>query len=288
MTPPQTTIASECCVRRLCTSSGRRVRWPAACELTPTTCTSASIACIATSSGVAKSGPTSTSKPRSANADAMTLAPRSWPSCPILATRMRGCLPCRSANLAAAAMVASTSPSVSPNSTTYDPEEMECDGVYRPHCFSRAAVISPTVQRARAASIASSSKLPSYVAAAALSDASASAACDSLRVACSRRSCSTCASRTAELSITLGSTTGCSRPGFGSNLLTPTITSEPESMRACLRVADCSMRVLGIPDATATAIPPISSISTISAPASRTSSSVSASIMKDPPQGSTT
>ncbi len=35
-------------------------------------------------------GPISTSKPMSANAVAITFAPRSWPSWPILATRMRG------------------------------------------------------------------------------------------------------------------------------------------------------------------------------------------------------
>eukprot|EP00968_Pinguiococcus_pyrenoidosus_P015894 scaffold1492_cov257-Pinguiococcus_pyrenoidosus.AAC.9 len=71
-----------------------RVRCPAACELTPTAWTSASMAwrgeqrrivmehgtCIATSSGVWKSGPTSTSKPRSLNPDATTFAPRSCPS----------------------------------------------------------------------------------------------------------------------------------------------------------------------------------------------------------------
>lgn len=38
-------------------------------------------------------GPMSTSKPRSANPVAMTLAPLSWPSCPIFATSSRGFLP---------------------------------------------------------------------------------------------------------------------------------------------------------------------------------------------------
>jgi hypothetical protein len=42
------------------------------------------------SSGVWNSGAMSTSKPRSANAVAITLAPRSWPSWPSLAIRMRG------------------------------------------------------------------------------------------------------------------------------------------------------------------------------------------------------
>ena len=53
-------------------------------------CTSFSIAWRAASAGVANSGPMSTSKPRSAKAEAITFWPRSWPSWPILATRMRG------------------------------------------------------------------------------------------------------------------------------------------------------------------------------------------------------
>lgn len=40
-----------------------------------------------------KSGPMSTSNPRSAKPVAMTFAPRSWPSCPIFATSSRGFLP---------------------------------------------------------------------------------------------------------------------------------------------------------------------------------------------------
>src|SRR4029078_3400952 len=55
-----------------------------------TTCTSFSIASLAASSGVWNSGPMSTSKPRSANAVATTLAPRSCPSCPSLAILTRG------------------------------------------------------------------------------------------------------------------------------------------------------------------------------------------------------
>ena len=53
--------------------------------LTPTACTSFSIACRAHSAGVWNSGPMSTSNPRSAKAVATTLAPRSWPSWPSLA-----------------------------------------------------------------------------------------------------------------------------------------------------------------------------------------------------------
>ena len=45
--------------------------------------------------GCANSGPISTSKPRSAKAEAITFWPRSCPSWPILATRMRGRRPIR-------------------------------------------------------------------------------------------------------------------------------------------------------------------------------------------------
>ena len=79
-------------------SSGTSVRWPAASEETPTMWTSFSIAWRAASPGVAKSGPISTSKPRSAKAEAITFWPRSWPSWPILATRMRGRRPSLSSN----------------------------------------------------------------------------------------------------------------------------------------------------------------------------------------------
>merc|ERR1719211_857866 len=55
-------------------------------------------ACCATSSGVWNKGPTSTSKPKSENPVAMTLAPLSCPSCPILATSILGNLPILASN----------------------------------------------------------------------------------------------------------------------------------------------------------------------------------------------
>mmetsp|Transcript_32342 Transcript_32342/g.70869 ORF Transcript_32342/g.70869 Transcript_32342/m.70869 type:complete len:246 (-) Transcript_32342:928-1665(-) len=88
--------------------------------------------------------------------------------------------------------------------------------------------------------------------------------------------------------MTLGSTTGCSCPSRGVNLFTPMIASAPLSMRACFRVALSSILRLGMPEATAAAIPPSASTSSITSLASRTSSSVSASIMYEPPHGSTT
>src|SRR5215831_13224724 len=91
-------MSSRPCAVSAALSSGTRVRWPAASDDTPTICTSFSIAWRAASAGVANSGPISTSKPRSANAEAITFWPRSWPSWPTLATRMRGRRPSFSRN----------------------------------------------------------------------------------------------------------------------------------------------------------------------------------------------
>ncbi len=69
ITPPTTTMMSgRPCSASAALSAGTSVRCPAARELTPTRWTSLSTACWATSSGVLKSGPTSTSKPMSAKA----------------------------------------------------------------------------------------------------------------------------------------------------------------------------------------------------------------------------
>ena len=84
-------------------------------------CTSASTACWATSSGVENSGPTSTSKPMSANAVTMTFWPRSCPSWPILATRMRGRRPSAFSNSSVASMTLAMLPPW-PASLRYTPE----------------------------------------------------------------------------------------------------------------------------------------------------------------------
>lgn len=161
MMPPATTMT--CSIPSFFSSSmsaGMRVRWPAAWDETPMTCTSASSADRATSAGVWNSGPMSTSKPRSArlfwgegggahvgercvgchrvvplspdrhavkrvpclppahakplhsalpHPVAMTLAPRSWPSMPILATRMRGRRPAVRSKRSTAAAHSATS-----------------------------------------------------------------------------------------------------------------------------------------------------------------------------------
>jgi len=87
--------------------------------------------------------------------------------------------------------------------------------------------------------------------------------------------------------MTRSSGTGCSRPGFGLNLLMPTITSCPESMRACLRAAASSIRCLGMPDVTASAMPPSASTSAMISDAPSTSCCVRLSIMYEPAHGST-
>ena len=122
--------------------------------------TSFSIACRATSSGVANSGPISTSKPRSAKAEAITFWPRSWPSWPILATRMRGRRPSFSAK-------ASTSVCTRRRCLVCHADLPLIDAGDRPDLRAMAAKdlfqrreISPTVALARAASTASASRLP--------------------------------------------------------------------------------------------------------------------------------
>ena len=78
MTPPQTTAMSPApSAFKAAISCGTRVLCPAAWLETPIACTSFSIAWRAASSGVWNSGPMSTSKPMSAKAVAMILAPRS-------------------------------------------------------------------------------------------------------------------------------------------------------------------------------------------------------------------
>jgi hypothetical protein len=57
--------------------------------------TSLASASTQVSSGVWNKGPLVTSKPMSLKAEAITLAPRSWPSWPILATSRRGLRPRR-------------------------------------------------------------------------------------------------------------------------------------------------------------------------------------------------
>ena len=74
-------------------SSGMSVLCPAASVDAPTTSTSLSSARTTVSSGVWNSGPLTTSKPISPKAEEMTLAPRSCPSCPILATSNLGLRP---------------------------------------------------------------------------------------------------------------------------------------------------------------------------------------------------
>jgi hypothetical protein len=62
-------------------------------------------------------------------------------------------------------------------------------------------------------------------------------------------------------------------------LFTPTITSLPESMRACLSAAQPSIFILAQPDSTACVMPPMLSTSSMIFQASSTRSCVSFSIM---------
>ncbi len=84
--------------------------WPAASELAPTTWAFSATALAAVSAGVANSGPTSTEKPKSPKPEAITFWPRSWPSWPILATRMVGARPSASRKAATIIFARETGP----------------------------------------------------------------------------------------------------------------------------------------------------------------------------------
>ena len=145
-----------------------------------------------------------------------------------------------------------------------------------------ASLISPTVARKRAALTLKSSKFawpPSpfmcNLAAAVISAKAFLTACGSrLALMAVRRLI--CESRTATLSTCRMSRSASS---FNWYLLTPTITSSPRSIRACLRAADSSMRNFGRPSSMALAMPPFSSISSIKVQALSANCWVNDSIM---------
>src|ERR1700743_3029315 len=128
----------------------------------------------------------------------------------------------------------------------------------RPNTFSIASEISPTVALARAASIASASRLP--LPSPALRGSAASAASTSfwLRSERSRDSLSIWSRRTVEFS-TLSTSIGASSMGL--YLLTPITACLPASIRACVLAEASSIRSLGTPASIALAMPPSSSTS---------------------------
>jgi len=139
------------------------------------------------------------------------------------------------------------------------------------------------VQRARAASIASSSRLlvPERAASFRALRHTATRAASRLARILARRS--TWLTRTAVLSI---ASTSIGVSSFKRNLLTPTMTSEPESIMAWRRAAASSMRSLGMPLLTALAMPPSCSTSRMMVSAAFSSSSVRLSIAYEPANGS--
>ncbi len=122
----------------------------------------------------------------------------------------------------------------------------------------------------------SASRLPVRVSAAAVNACSAVATAASSREAFTRFSRAICDSRTDTLSISRIST-GCSF--FSRYLLTPTITSLPESMRACFSAAAASIFSLAQPLSTALVMPPMASTSSMIAQAWSAICCVSDSIM---------
>ncbi len=99
------------CRRRPAPSAPRSAPAPGSCGRrpgveTPTRARRSRCAWRAPPPGSGTAGPMSTSKPRSAKAVAITLAPRSWPSWPSLTTSMRGRRPSSSAKASTSAWIA--------------------------------------------------------------------------------------------------------------------------------------------------------------------------------------
>ena len=195
----------------------------------------------AASSGVSKRSPISTSKPRSANAEAITFWPRSWPSWPILATRIagrrpvglgEGSPPC--VTRVGGGRVAGLPP--------IDARRLRCAS-WRPKTSSSAAQISPTVACARAALTASSSRLPSRPRPLAVRASSAAATRPRRASALSRFSFAIWPARTAVLSTCRTSR----RLVVGAVAVHAHHGLPPPSMRAWVRAAASSMRSFGRP-----------------------------------------
>ena len=179
-------MSSAPCVAQLRRSAaGTSVLWPAAWLETPTTCTSFS---IAVARGLLRaSGTAGRCRRRSRGRRTRwrsTLAPRSWPSWPSLATSMRGRRPSLVGErrrsrcwMRRELLVALVGRAVHAGDRT---DRRRGGGRTPPPCASE---ISPTVARARAASIASSSRLPSPVARRSVSASSAAWHAASSRVA---------------------------------------------------------------------------------------------------------
>ena len=129
--------------------------------------------------------------------------------------------------------------------------------------------------RARTASIESASRLPSPLSAHAVSAASAFVTAVWSRLARSAFSRATWLSRTAWLSMSSVSIGASSSSLY---LLTPTMTSSPESIRACFSAALASIFSLAHPLCTAFVMPPIASISSMIFQAASAICWVSASI----------
>mmetsp|Transcript_24522 Transcript_24522/g.52219 ORF Transcript_24522/g.52219 Transcript_24522/m.52219 type:complete len:219 (-) Transcript_24522:984-1640(-) len=214
----------------------------------------------ATSRGVWKSGPMSTSNPRSAKPLAMTFAPRSWPSCPIFATRIRGRRPSATSNASTNRSVDwySSSPlsrcwSVVPswNDAAYTPCTMDVLGTCLPQAFSSARDISPRVHRALAHAMQRCSRLFGSSPLLVLSSASLALASSFARASIARSSSrealtsfmrAICFVRTSVLSIFRTSTRSSSSSlEVRRYLLTPTTTSTQESIRPCFFAALSSM-----------------------------------------------
>ena len=220
--------------------------------------TSFSTACLAASFGVWKRGPTSTSKPKSANEVAITFAPLSCPSCPILAIIILGRLPFFTAKSSDKAR-AFLKVSLFCISILYTPEIVWFFAIYLPNTVSIASDISPSVALSLAAVTAISNKFPVLFLQAEINALNDAFTFSLSLLAFMLLSLSICNFLTAVLST---SNISSSLSSFDKRFVfTPTIISFPLSILACFLAAACSILIFGIPVSIAFVIPPSSSIS---------------------------
>ena len=202
----------------------------------------------------------STSKPRSANEVATTLAPRSWPSCPILAIIILGLLPFSLANLSDSSF-ANLKLLLLSISNLYIPDIIWLFALYLPNTFSQAVDISPNVALCCAAITASSRRFPLLLLHACVIFLIANLTFFSslfslislIRFICSFLTFLLFISKRSN-SLSLSFTEWEFKPIIKSFLL---------SILACFLAAACSIFILGIPFSIAFSIPPSSSISCI-------------------------
>ena len=211
------------------------------------------------------------------SAVAMTLAPRSWPSWPSLATMIRGRRPSSAAKALDLGLELRPRARRSRTPRRRRRRRSRCAARWRPNTFSSASEISPTVARsARRPRPPGRAGCRCRSRAAAVSAASAAVDRGGVALGADRGEARRAAPRAPRCCRSRGCRAGLPAPSR--YLLTPTMTSSPRSMRACFSAAHSSIRSFAQPLSTALVMPPIASTSSMIAHALSAMSCVSFSI----------